>query len=576
MSYPTAHLNIPASLPTSIYGAAWRALRLDPGKSALFVLSAAVHALAHGALAWCAALLARQLASQPGNFASDSTISPAWLALLGLGAATLKAVSGTLAVLAQSRTAAACGEALRDGAIQRVLENGLRSSTTASIARLATRIREVERAVHEGALASVRAVAQLVPIALALWYLSRPLTLAAVLVLGAFGLLLARLRSKLKRSHQHAMTVADELHGEVDDLVRHADLWRTYGTGRHIRAVLGALAHRAGLAQSRSEVLRVALSSSNEVLAAMALLGAIAAAGAWPWLAPTDLIAFAAVFFLAYRPLRDLGDARSSVLRGEEALEALGEVAREAPLSRSSQPKEPSGAAGVLEVAGLGLPGRTPLVSFALEPGQTLAMLGPTGAGKTSILRCLLGLEPDAVGQVTMAGRPLAAGCVGPSARPFAWVPQEAPVISGTLHDNFALAGVNLVDGSAELSALGASELTDGISNVKLGAGGRPLSGGERRWLSLARALATREPVLLLDEPTAGLDPSARETVLRTLQALHGRRSVVLVTHDLGLAACAHQVITLDRHAPASAASPGPLTVAQAQKPQSANLTSVR
>jgi ABC-type transport system involved in cytochrome bd biosynthesis fused ATPase/permease subunit len=139
-------------------------------------------------------------------------------------------------------------------------------------------------------------------------------------------------------------------------------------------------------------------------------------------------------------------------------------------------------------------------------------------------------------------------------------VPQDAPVISGTLEENFALAGVNRANGNAELSAIGASDLRDGISNVKLGAGGRPLSGGERRWIALARALATREPVLLLDEPSVGLDHESKTRVLTMLKSLRGQRTLVIVTHDRDVEQIADQVVRLSA----------------AQNPQSAMRTSDR
>ncbi|MBI5533207.1 MAG: ABC transporter ATP-binding protein [Deltaproteobacteria bacterium] len=429
--------------------------------------------------------------------------------------------------------------------ISSVLANGLRSSSPTAVARLASRVREAESAVNDGALASIRAVAQLVPILVALWVLSARLTLAAVLVLAPFAAVLAGARKRWRTWHQESMCAADELHEEVDDLIRHADLWRTYGTGGHIRTVVRSLAHRAGMAQARSETFRTALSSTNEVLAALALVLALGAASIWAWAGTANLIAFAAVFFMAYKPLRDLGDARASLLRGKEALSSLSSVACP-PATESRAGAEQSQAdGGVLEVDRLCVPGRAPCVSFTLEPGRILAITGPTGAGKTSLLRALLGLESEAAGQVRFGGAPLQVGTVGPDARPFAWVPQDAPVITGTLEDNFALAGVKRSDGEAELSLLGASDLRDGIANVKVGAGGRSLSGGERRWISLARALATREPVLLLDEPTVGLDPVSKERALKTLMALRGHRSVVIVTHDPDVALLADQVIEL-------------------------------
>jgi ABC-type multidrug transport system fused ATPase/permease subunit len=544
MSHPALTMATPTALPTSIYGAVWRQIRAKPGHTAVFVVAGTIQALSHGAVAWFAAILGRSLISNSSDLPVFGTISPSRLALFGLAAMLTKGLSGTIAVFSQSSLASATGEGLRDTVIQAILGHGLNTSAPAATARLATRIREVELAINDGALAAIRAAAQLAPIGLALWLLAPWLTVAAAAVLAVFGLALSRARTRLRSRHARAMAAADELHAEVDDLLRHADLWRTYGTGRHIRAVLRRIARRAGQAWSASETLKAALSSANEVLGALALVLALLAASTWDWAGAANLVAFAAVFFMAYRPLRDLGDSRAAIVRGDEALASLSEVTRGAPEADGAEvPQRPEQAPALLEVQDLGIPGRTKGVTFQAQSGSIVAVTGPTGVGKTSLLRAMLGLEQDAAGAVYFGGRLLAAGQIGPAERPFAWVPQDAPVISGTLEDNFALAGVNRTDGEAGLLGIGASDLRDGIANVKLGAGGRPLSGGERRWIALARALATREPVLLLDEPSVGLDRTSKARMLEMLRSLRGRRTLVIVTHDRDVEQIADQVV---------------------------------
>ena len=266
---------------------------------------------AHGAVAWCAALLGRSLAAPGANLARFDDVSPVVVAAAGLGAVLVKAVAGTLATLAQSRLAADTAQSLQDRTVAAILESGLQARSPLAIARLSSRVRELERAIQDGLLTLVRAAAQLVPIAVALWLLAPALTLAAALVLAPFAAGLSWARKRLRRRHSEWMHASDSLHGELDDLVRHADLWRTYGTGRHIRGLVQDLGSQASAARARSDTLATALSSLNEVLAALALVLAVAAASRWfPGSAP-NLVAFAAVFFMAYRPIRDLGDGPS-------------------------------------------------------------------------------------------------------------------------------------------------------------------------------------------------------------------------------------------------------------------------
>jgi ABC-type multidrug transport system fused ATPase/permease subunit len=127
-------------------------------------------------------------------------------------------------------------------------------------------------------------------------------------------------------------------------------------------------------------------------------------------------------------------------------------------------------------------------------------------------------------------GRSLRDAPAGPSARPFAWVPQDAPVLADSLAANVGLGSAG-VDVEEALARVGAASLAHALGDARLGAGGRPVSGGERQWIAIARAIATAQPVLVLDEPTSGLDAAASELVLEAIRRLRGKRTVLLVTH---------------------------------------------
>jgi ABC-type transport system involved in cytochrome bd biosynthesis fused ATPase/permease subunit len=295
---------------------------------------------------------------------------------------------------------------------------------------------------------------------------------------------------------------------------------------------------------------RAALSGANEALGALALLGAFAlAAHLGVPLGDGSVVAFAAVFFLGYRPVRDLGDARAWCVRGSIALDALSAALGPGEERAAPSPQERTGdrvtrAPGCLELRAVGARERGPATSLVLRPGELLALVGPTGSGKTTLLRSLLGLEP-ARGQLRYAGAELGGRGVGPAERPFAWVPQQAPLVSGTVLENVALVGVSEAEARAALAEIGADGLLALATHEKVGPGGRPLSGGECRQVALARALCTGQPVLLLDEPTAGLDAEAAAAVLGALARLRGHRSAIVVTHDPAVAAICDRVLWL-------------------------------
>jgi ATP-binding cassette subfamily C protein CydD len=375
----------------------------------------------------------------------------------------------------------------------------------------------------------------------------------------------ARLRTRWRAANARSQAFLEQLFGGVDDLVRNVDLWRSYGAGERISHAIDVTSRQAVRAAARVDGARAALSGANELLAALALLGAVLLAVRLGIpLGDGTLVAFAVVFFMAYRPLRDLGDGRAWCARGAAAMAGLGQLVGSDALEASSTAparREPRGGvrrtansivhsdnivAGQLRVEALGARDRGPRTSFTLEPGELIAVVGDTGSGKSTLLRVLLGLEP-ATGRVWYGTRDITEAAVGPSARPFAWVPQDAPLVTGTLLCNVALHAPSEAAAKTALEQIGAERLLRYQSDL-IGPGGRPLSGGERRQVALARALASGAPVLLVDEPTAGLDFGSTQRVLDALQRLRCKRSMIVVTHRRQVIAIADRVVPIGSH----------------------------
>jgi ABC-type transport system involved in cytochrome bd biosynthesis fused ATPase/permease subunit len=197
-------------------------------------------------------------------------------------------------------------------------------------------------------------------------------------------------------------------------------------------------------------------------------------------------------------------------------------------------------------VEGLSLAhGNGETLDFKLRAGEIVALQGPTGSGKTTLLRTLLGLEATRSGEIRYGTSSLVAAGVGPLARPFAWVPQDAPLLADTLDANVMLAAKDTTTTEEMLDAIGAARLLGDVGDAKLAGGDARVSGGERQWIVLARAIATRLPVLLLDEPTSGLDDASQRRVLEAIARLRGERTVLIVTHRSEPLAIADRVIRL-------------------------------
>jgi len=527
----------------SLYRLVGAGLQRRPGLTIGLVLGAGLHATGHAFLAGAAGALARGLV---GAGHGDNRV--VLLAAAGVGAAGAKLLGGALAASAEARLGGAVAAAVRLSVLDHVLAvesrgRGAPQAGTAvssgppgpeGLAALTTHVSEVERGVVGGVVAEVRAAIALVPLGCLLVFLAPRLALSAVVALGAFGLLAFSLRRAFKRSNARVAATAGALVGAADEAVRHAELWATYGAKDRIAAHVARLGDVIAREHAALRVRSAVLSSTSEVLGAVALVLVLLLAGRG-LLGVDDgtVVPFAIAFFMTYRPLRDLVDARLVRARAEASLAAM-------PLDGRPR-EEPSAVTWKLEPLVLDAVttpnGDHAPLSLRIAPGSITVIVGPTGAGKTSLLRALLGLGPHG-GSIRWGAHPLAPG-VGPHVRPFAWVPQDAPVVRDTLAVNVRLGG-GAVDPATLLAELGADLVLDDEI-----LGERPLSGGERQWVAMARALATGLPVLLLDEPTSALDPEAQARLLAAIGRLRGRRTVLLVTHRAEPLAIADVVVRL-------------------------------
>lgn len=254
----------------------------------------------------------------------------------------------------------------------------------------------------------------------------------------------------------------------------------------------------------------------------------------------------------AYLPLRQVGGHYHASADGVAASEEVFRIL-EAPLpERGERTDVPDLRCTSLQLYDLTVryPGRAvpALDGFDLEvrPGEVVALTGPSGAGKSTVLAVLLGFVVPEQGVVVAGGS--AADEFDPVRwrRQFAWVPQRPGLRLGSIADNVRL---GRPDASVEqvrqaLDAAGAPELA---LDTAVGERGQLLSGGQQRRVALARALITDAPVLLLDEPTAGLDAAAEAAVIRGVKA--SGRTVLLVAHRPALLAAADRIVPVDAKA---------------------------
>ena len=192
-------------------------------------------------------------------------------------------------------------------------------------------------------------------------------------------------------------------------------------------------------------------------------------------------------------------------------------------------------------------------ISLHLVNGMSLAIVGPSGAGKTSLVDVLLGVLPANTGVISVAGKPpLDAIASWPGA--ISYVPQDVTISNGTFRENVCL-GYPAEVATDELvwSALEVAQLADFVRDLPqgldtpVGERGTKISGGQRQRLGIARAMFTRPKLLVLDEATSSLDGQTEADISDAIQALKGSVTVVMIAHRLSTVRNADQVIYMDQ-----------------------------
>jgi ATP-binding cassette, subfamily B, bacterial len=270
------------------------------------------------------------------------------------------------------------------------------------------------------------------------------------------------------------------------------------------------------------------------------------------------LLVFVAYLTQLYDPARELGSLSNRLFRALAGAERVTELLDERPRVTDSPDAVRLGRARgavALDAVSFAYPGaaRRALddVTLSVAPGETLALVGASGAGKSTVAKLLLRFyDPDS-GAIRLDGRDLRDLELSTVRRNIAILLQEQLVLHGTVRENIAFGAEETSEEQivAAARAAGAQEfveeLPDGYDSV-LGERGRRLSGGQRQRIAIARALVSDAPVLLLDEPSTGLDSDTKRELVGPLMRLSNDRTTIVISHDLLTTRDADLVVVLD------------------------------
>jgi ATP-binding cassette subfamily B protein len=270
------------------------------------------------------------------------------------------------------------------------------------------------------------------------------------------------------------------------------------------------------------------------------------------------LLSFAILLTFIYPEVQELTGYRVTISAGRASAQRVSEILQFKPLVTDHPAARPAAAGrGRIDVERVtfAYPGDPSTVidelSFTAEPGKLLAVTGPSGAGKSTLAQLLLRFYDPGAGRILLDRTDIRDLPLRALRDNISLLQQEHLLFAGTIRDNIAYARPTAT--SAEIRAAArAADAHDFITTLPqgydtpIGQRGSLLSGGQRRRITIARTILRDAPILILDEPTAGLDQDGAQRLLDTLTGAIAGRTTIVITHDTSLAAIADRVVSLD------------------------------
>ncbi len=336
-----------------------------------------------------------------------------------------------------------------------------------------------------------------------------------------------QIKSFVREGEEHARF------NRVSDQLRHATLvvmrvWALYNPAMYLIGSLGV-------------VLVIAVGAQNVLNGTMAL---------------GDLVAFLMLTGFLYEPIGKLHQLNQLVQAGRAAGERVFEIVDE-KIEPGWEQQNTIAVAGDIHFKdvsfayGEGLPALDH-VTFHAKPGETVALVGTTGAGKSTLVNLLVRFYEYTSGEILIDGRPLREFGIRPLREAVGMVTQESFLFNGTIRENLLIGKPGASDAELLIAAEAANalpfidRLTEGLNSV-VGERGVKLSVGEKQRLSIARALLKDPPILVLDEATASVDTATERLIQEALERLMSHRTSIVIAHRLSTVVHADQILVLDR-----------------------------
>ncbi|MFJ1534709.1 ABC transporter ATP-binding protein [Streptomyces mirabilis] len=429
------------------------------------------------------------------------------------------------------------------------------------VERLTGDVEAIEQMVVSGVVGTVSAVFSAVFYATAALWLRWDLALVTFLLAPLFLVAARRFAGRIKIASQEERAADGAITSVVEESLGNVVLTQAYNRRRAEEKRLDREARawmRASVRGARASEMYEQFVEVVETLCVLAVIGL----GAWEIskgrMSLGQLLAFAAFLGYLYPPIRNLGQLGLTLTAATAGAARIQEILDTEPaVTEPAEPVRDWPVHGWVSFHGASFryPGtdRESLhdVTFTAGPGELVIVTGPSGAGKSTLSKLLTRFYDPTAGVVCLDGVPLPDVSLEFLRENVALLPQETLILHGTIRENIECGRPGASRADIERAATDAvahdfiSALPDGY-DTEIAPGTATLSGGQLQRIAIARAMLRAAPVLVLDEPTAGLDSIAARRVVQPLRRLMAGRTTIMITHDLSLAPDADRILVVD------------------------------
>jgi ABC-type multidrug transport system fused ATPase/permease subunit len=508
----------------------------------------------------------------------DKSFLPEWLTVTGLspttwmlvvicamilGLAVLQAIAAYVKQFMLHRLGEEIAFELRVALFSHVQRLGLGFHDSSRLGDIITRVTEDTRGVRDMAttslLQSSAALASIIGFIVMMFILDWQLAMVSLLTVPLLGPAAWYYRRRIEKASRKRREREGELTSVAQETISSMRLVQTLGSEDQQQRAFGRESSQSAKIGMEVARLEAAYVRTMDYIVAIGTCAVIWGGVHRVWagsLTAGDLVVFTYYIKNMLGPMRDLAKQTAKIAKGKVALERIIEVLELEPAVQSRHACITQRLSGRIDFENVTFeykPGTAALkdVSFAVEPGQVIALVGHSGAGKSTILSLISRLYDPSSGRILLDGHDLRDLELDSLREQISVVLQESILFQTSIRENilYGRSDATPEQGAAAAAAAGVDlfidRLPDGFDTV-VGPRGATLSGGERQRVAIARAIVRNSPILILDEPTTGLDAKSEQLVMRALTQLMQGRTTLVVSHKLSLIERADKILVLD------------------------------